>query len=139
MARGKKCAGILVQLHDETAIVAGIGINVNHLQFPADLADNATSLRLVTGQEQSREKLLVAVIESIDVFCDMLITQGKEAILRAFEEASSFVRGRRVIVDQGGERLEGTTEGLNSAGFLVLRQNSGKRTLILAGGVRPAN
>jgi BirA family biotin operon repressor/biotin-[acetyl-CoA-carboxylase] ligase len=137
MARGKKCAGILVQLHDD-AIVAGIGVNVNHLLFPSDLTSTATSLRLITGREQSREKLLVALIQSIDTYCEMLTTQGKEAILRAFEAASSFVRGRRVVVDQGGKRLEGTTEGLDPTGFLVLRENGGKRTLILAGGVRSA-
>ena len=37
MLDGKKCAGILVQLVDGKAI-AGIGINVNHTEFPPDLA-----------------------------------------------------------------------------------------------------
>ncbi|HUS08681.1 MAG TPA: biotin--[acetyl-CoA-carboxylase] ligase [Bryobacteraceae bacterium] len=137
MLRKKKCAGILVQLHEQ-AIVAGIGINVNQTEFPEELQGTATSIRMVTGKEHCREKLLVALIESVDSFTDMLVHQGKEAILRAFEAGSSFVRGRRVIVDQGGERIEGTTEGLDRAGFLVLREVGGKRTVVLAGGVRAA-
>jgi hypothetical protein len=34
--------------------------------------------------------------------------------------------------------LEGTTEGLDAQGFLLLRTLDGKRVTILAGGVRPA-
>ncbi len=49
MLDGKKCAGILVQLVDGKAI-AGIGINVNHTEFPPDLAAEATSLRIVCGR-----------------------------------------------------------------------------------------
>ena len=53
-------------------------------------------------------------------------------------QVSSYVRGRRVVVDQGNAMVEGTTEGLNASGFLILRKDDGQRTLILAGGVRPA-
>jgi hypothetical protein len=43
-----------------------------------------------------------------------------------------------VTVEQDGVVLEGVTDGLNAAGFLILREDNGKRTVILAGGVRPA-
>ena len=42
----KKTAGILAQLI-EPAAIAGIGVNVNHTVFPENLADEATSLRLM--------------------------------------------------------------------------------------------
>jgi hypothetical protein len=45
------------------------------------------------------------------------------------------VQGRRVIVDT----MEGVTDGLDPSGFLYLRRPDGARTLILAGGVRPAD
>jgi BirA family biotin operon repressor/biotin-[acetyl-CoA-carboxylase] ligase len=130
---GRKCAGILVQLHD-AVLVVGIGVNVNHSSFPPELAHVATSLRIATGREHSREQLLEALLDSIDDHVDTLLTTGKEAVLRAFAEASSYVSGRRVIVDQH----EGTTEGLDPQGFLILRQDDGSRTLVLTGGVRPA-
>ena len=45
----RKCAGILAQLQDDV-LLAGIGINVNHMEFPPDIAHLATSLRLATGR-----------------------------------------------------------------------------------------
>lgn len=137
LSRGRKCAGILAQLH-EGALLAGVGINVNHTSFPEELADVATSLRLTTGREQDRERLLDAVIAAIDTWLEILIREGTEPVLRAFTQVSSYVRGRRVVVDLGDRQLLGTTDGLDPQGFLVLRQDNGSRTVILAGGVRPA-
>lgn len=133
---GKKCAGILTQLHDE-AVIAGIGINVNQSEFPRELQGTATSLRLVTRMSQSREALLGSLLESIDTYTKMLETEGRKAILEAFTHASSYVRGRRVVVDQGGATIQGVTEGLDPSGFLIVRKDDGRATLILAGGVRP--
>ena len=130
---GRKCCGILTQLHG-TAIVAGIGINVNHSGFPPEISRLATSLRLVTGREYSRETLLGNLASAVETFTDILVHDGKQVLLRLFENASSYVRGRRVIVDNS---LTGTTAGLDSHGFLVLKRDDGFETLVLAGGVRP--
>jgi BirA family biotin operon repressor/biotin-[acetyl-CoA-carboxylase] ligase len=134
---GKKCAGILVQLVDGV-LITGIGINVNHTAFPHDLAPIATSLRQATGREHDADKLLDALIGSIDDHIQRLMVNGRDPVLRAFSQASSYVRGRRVIVEQNGTDLTGITDGLDPQGFLKLREDSGRRTLILAGGVRPA-
>jgi BirA family transcriptional regulator, biotin operon repressor / biotin---[acetyl-CoA-carboxylase] ligase len=133
---GKKCAGILARAENQ-AIIAGIGINVNHESFPVEISDLATSLRLA-GASVKREDLLVGLARAIDDVGDILMDQGADAILRAFTHASSYVSGRRVRVDQDGVMLEGTTYGLDSAGFLRLQQDNGTVTTILAGGVRPA-
>jgi len=61
-----------------------------------------------------------------------------EEILRLFTRASSYVSGRRVVVDQPGGIVEGVTAGMNSSGYLVVRRDNGTDTLILAGGVRAA-
>jgi BirA family biotin operon repressor/biotin-[acetyl-CoA-carboxylase] ligase len=66
------------------------------------------------------------------------MVNGRDPVLRAFSQASSYVRGRRVVVEQNGTDLTGITDGLDPQGFLILREDSGRRTLILAGGVRPA-
>ena len=129
----RKVAGILVQLHDR-AVVAGIGINVNQSEFPEDVAAIATSIRLAAGREQSREQLLIALLDEIDTHCAVLVQHGAPAILRMFEHASSYTVGRRVIVD---EMVTGTTAGLTDAGFLKLRTDSDTEQVIFAGGVRP--
>jgi BirA family biotin operon repressor/biotin-[acetyl-CoA-carboxylase] ligase len=135
LVNGRKCAGILVQLIDGVLII-GIGINVNHALFPTELAEIATSLRIATGREHSRDLLLNKLIGAIDEHLATLMRSGKDAVLRAFTSASSYVRGRRVITE--GE-VKGTTDGLDPQGFLILRRDDGRRTLILAGGVRPCS
>jgi BirA family biotin operon repressor/biotin-[acetyl-CoA-carboxylase] ligase len=133
MSGTKKLAGILVQLVDGAA-VAGIGINVNQTSFPAELAGQAASLRMVRGREVSPTGVFVALLRAVDTF----IAEPPEAILRLFTHASSFVTGRRVTVDMPDGAITGATAGLNSDGFLIVRKDDGTDTLVIAGGVRAA-
>jgi BirA family biotin operon repressor/biotin-[acetyl-CoA-carboxylase] ligase len=132
----KKCAGILAQLEGE-AVVAGIGINVNHTAFPSEIESTATSLRLAGKRGVAREDLLVALLEEIDVCCKILTTKGAPAILELFTRHSSYAQGRRVCVEREGAIIQGTTCGVDASGFLVVREDNGRETTILAGGVRP--
>lgn len=130
---GKKVAGILVQLIENHA-VAGIGVNVNHTSFPPDLAPIATSIRLHAGREFATTDLLINLLRSVDSF----LAFTPDTILRLFTRASSYAEGRRVVVHQPDGVIEGTTMGLDASGFLMVRQDDGTVTLILAGGVRAA-
>jgi BirA family biotin operon repressor/biotin-[acetyl-CoA-carboxylase] ligase len=129
MLAGKKVAGILVQ-----NAIAGIGINVNHTSFPAELASEATSLCLHTGAPVSLTGIILALLPAIDTFVEL----DKDTILRLFARASSYAAGRRVTVAQPDGIIEGTTVGLDPAGFLIVRKDDGADTLIVAGGVRAA-
>jgi BirA family biotin operon repressor/biotin-[acetyl-CoA-carboxylase] ligase len=129
MLAGKKVAGILVR-----NAIAGIGINVNHTSFPAELASDATSLRLHTGARVSSTGILLHLLPAIDAFVEL----DTDTILRLFASASSYAAGRRVTVAQPDGIIEGTTAGLDPAGFLIVRQDDGTDTLIVAGGVRAA-
>ncbi len=132
----KKCAGILAQLEGE-AVVAGIGINVNHTAFPSEIASMATSLLLAGKRGVTREDLLVTLLEEIDACCKILTMEGAPAMLQLYTRHSSYARGRRVRVERDGAIIEGTTCGVDASGFLVVREDNGKETTILAGGVRP--
>jgi BirA family transcriptional regulator, biotin operon repressor / biotin---[acetyl-CoA-carboxylase] ligase len=138
LMESRKCAGILTVL-EGSAIIAGIGINVNHSSFPAELNPIATSLRIASGRTQSRERLLVEVLASVDAYCDLLESEGRGPVIETFARASSYVSGRRVSVDQDGSVLHGTTAGLDHSGFLILRGDDGRSSLIVAGGVRPCS
>jgi BirA family biotin operon repressor/biotin-[acetyl-CoA-carboxylase] ligase len=129
MLAGKKVAGILVR-----NAIAGIGINVNHTSFPAELASDATSLRLHTGAPVSSTGILLHLLPAIDAFVEL----DTDTILRLFASASSYAAGRRVTVAQPDGIIEGTTAGLDPAGFLIVRKDDGTDTLIVAGGVRAA-
>jgi BirA family transcriptional regulator, biotin operon repressor / biotin---[acetyl-CoA-carboxylase] ligase len=133
MLADRKMAGILVQAVGRNAI-AGIGINVNHTEFPSDVASLATSLRLALGHPVQREEILLALLPAIDT----IVAQEKSAILKSFTHLSSYASGLRVQVAQPDGTIEGTSAGLNPDGFLIVRQDDGTDTLILAGGVRAA-
>ena len=133
MLNEKKTAGILVQLHG-SAVVAGIGINVNQTAFPDDVTSIATSIAKETKRTQSREALLIRLLEEIETHGQIIVDQGIPAILSMFEQTSTYAKGRRVIID---ETITGTTNGLTPEGFLKLITNEGKDHVVLAGGVRP--
>jgi BirA family transcriptional regulator, biotin operon repressor / biotin---[acetyl-CoA-carboxylase] ligase len=137
----KKFCGILTEMNAEVTrvryIVVGIGINVNQATFHKELADQATSLRIATGTEGSRVELAAALLKSLDreirnLFGDSAARQG---VLSRFTECSSWVRGRRVCVTDNGTTIEGTTEGLDDRGFLLVRTEQGVQT-VLSGTVR---
>ncbi len=133
MLDDRKVGGILVQLVDGKAI-GGIGINVNHTVFPPELAGEATSLRLHANREFRRAEILDALRTAIPFYAG----EDAETIVRLFTNASSYATGRRVTVQQPDGVIDGTTAGLDSDGFLIVRKDDGTDTLILAGGVRAA-
>src|SRR6185436_7554529 len=100
MAGNRKTAGILAQLVDSAAI-AGIGVNVNQQVFPANLAEEATSLRIESGKEQSRAQLLIALLPAVDRHVQLLVEEGPSAILDRFSTHSTYATGKRVTVRQG--------------------------------------
>ena len=80
------CAtGILCQTAD-SAVVAGIGVNVNQQAFPPELAATATSLRMISGGPHSREDLLVELARSVDSYANLLVEQGADRVLRLYAE-----------------------------------------------------
>jgi BirA family biotin operon repressor/biotin-[acetyl-CoA-carboxylase] ligase len=137
---GKKVCGILTEMSSEATsvryIVAGIGLNVNHSDFPPELQHIATSLRMVTGREWSRIELCAALLKTLDrEYKNLASNRDSHAdILRRFQERSCSVRGREVWIEEHPE-LAGVTEGLDSRGFLRLRTNDGVKT-VYSGTVR---
>ena len=128
MLNDRKVAGIMVQ-SAESALIAGIGVNVNQEAFPVELKDIATSLRIESGGKHSKDALLDQIIaESL-----RYVRLNTPGILRRFEERSSYVRGRAVEVDG---RIQGITAGMDENGFLLIQTASGIEKIV-AGGVRP--
>jgi len=128
---GRKLAGILVQ-SAEGALIAGIGLNVNQSEFPANIAAIATSLKLETGREHSRDALADRIIAESLRYSALLTEKGKSEIVRRFEECSTWPRGKTVEVEGG---ISGITAGLDENGFLLV-QTPQRLETIIAGGVR---
>lgn len=144
----KKCGGILVETGTNPGTparlryaVIGIGINVNHDIFPAELAPLATSLRIESGAAASREALLANLLLALDAEITLLEAELHDAprgtpLLERFAAVSSWVKGMRVRVDEDGG-YTGETVGLDRKGFLLVQGDDGIRHTVLSGGVRP--
>jgi BirA family transcriptional regulator, biotin operon repressor / biotin---[acetyl-CoA-carboxylase] ligase len=138
LARKKVC-GILTEISADREqlrfAVIGVGINVNQLLFPPEIAHLATSLQIETGKTWSRTELLIALLQSVQAeYRRALEPGGNEILVRGVESISSYARNKRVQVDEAGG-YEGLTDGLDASGFLRVRTAQGVRT-VLSGGVR---
>ena len=143
LVHGKKVCGILTELNAEVTrvrhAVVGIGINSGQEHFPEELQPLATSLFLAAGHPIARQSLLLALLQSLDREVRALtastdITAAAQNIREQLEANSSWIRGKRVRVDENGG-FTGTTAGLDARGFLQVKTPGGLRT-VLSGGVR---
>ena len=132
----RKVAGIMVQGEADAALIAGIGVNVNQSEFPAELRDIATSLRRETKREFSKETVLGRVVAESLKYAALLAESGKCPILDRFEKHSGYVNGKSVVVDAPGGEISGVTAGLDENGYLRVRTARGMETIV-TGGVRP--
>ncbi len=143
MFKDRKFGGILTEMNAEATrvryAVAGIGINVNHGRFPQELHESATSLRLESDRLVSRQALLIAILQAIHSELKQLLQPGSfpratDSILKRLQKKSSWIRGKRVMVNEAGG-YTGVTAGLDALGFLRVETGDGMRT-VLSGGVR---
>jgi BirA family biotin operon repressor/biotin-[acetyl-CoA-carboxylase] ligase len=141
----RKFGGILTEMNAEATqvryAVVGIGINVNHGKFPPELHDDATSLRLESDRIVSRQELLIAILQGMHSEIKALMQPGSlpratGSILKRLDKKSSWIRGKRVMVNEAGG-YTGVTAGLDALGFLRVETDAGLRT-VLSGGVREA-
>jgi BirA family biotin operon repressor/biotin-[acetyl-CoA-carboxylase] ligase len=139
----KKFCGILTELNAEVTrvrhLVVGIGINIHQERFPDALSRQATSLRIETGKHWLRQEILIALLKALHREALALEAPGHLAaathsILDRLVQSSTWIRGKRVQVDEAGG-YPGVTAGLDARGFLLVETADGLRT-VLSGGVR---
>jgi BirA family biotin operon repressor/biotin-[acetyl-CoA-carboxylase] ligase len=116
---GRKVAGVLIEARPEDGwAVIGVGINVatEPSEFPSALQATATSL----GSD-------ITVAETIDALNERLgywVAAEESEVLEAFRERDAL-RGRGISWDDG----EGTAEGVDEQGNLVVATDSGEVSL----------
>ena len=119
-ADGRKLAGILAEARPQEGwAVLGIGLNVTTEEFPPELRDSATSLRL-EGAEADPEEILEALVAALD----RRLRDDREAILAAWRERDGL-KGRQVRWADG----EGTAAGIDDSGALLVETEDGLVTL----------
>ncbi len=139
LVNGKKVCGMLTEMQAELdrlhKVVLGIGINVNHREMPEELRAIATSLAIEGGQSYSRIQVLAALLQELEHYYRLLLSEGNSAITRRWAAASSYAQGKRVRIKTQAGEFPATTTGLDSTGALKVRYDSGKEELLVAGEV----
>lgn len=130
----RKFCGILTELSAEldkiNFVILGVGINANHTQkdFPKDLRNVATSLRIEKGEQIPRVAFLKRFLEKFE----KIYLQYKKTGLLTFREEClrhSYLLGKKIKILVGSEVLEGKAENLDDSGALILRTKEGLKTI----------
>jgi len=122
---GRKCAGVLVEARPQDGwAVIGVGLNVSiePNEFPEELRETATSL----GAAATVNGALQALNESLKRWT----RADPQEVLAAFRERDAL-RGRQIAWDGGN----GTAEGIDERGNLLVATGSGEQVSLGAGEV----
>ena len=134
IVNNRKFCGILTELSAEldkiNFVILGVGINVNHTErdFPKNLRNIATSLRIEKGEQVSRVDFLKRFLEKFE----KIYLQYKKTGLLTFKDEClrhSYLLGKKIKIQVGSEILEGKAENLDDNGALILRTKEGLKTI----------
>jgi len=135
----RKICGILAEAIETPAgraVIVGIGINLTHDAYPAEIANVATSISEATGRAVEREAILASLLRWLSHWYSLLNEPaGAESIVNAWSNRSSYAFGKLVQVSNGDEKWQGTTSGIELDGALRLSTEDGEIRLVRAGDV----
>jgi BirA family biotin operon repressor/biotin-[acetyl-CoA-carboxylase] ligase len=141
-SRRRKVAGILTEMATtgERAlhVVVGVGLNVNGIDFPPEIADRATSLRRAAGGEPlDRAPLLAAFLNRLEPMLMDFDRHGPAVAVAAFEAHAALPAPCRVSAPgRPDQRLTGTALGVDPDGALRLRDETGHIHRVLSGEIQ---
>jgi BirA family transcriptional regulator, biotin operon repressor / biotin---[acetyl-CoA-carboxylase] ligase len=130
LINGKKMTGILTELQAEPdrvkAIILGIGMNVNQDEedFPEELKEIATSLKIACGKHIDRAKLAAEILGFIELYTKMYEKHGFGPI-KLLWEGYSNTAGKRIRAVMLNETIEGIALGISEDGLLELKLDDG--------------
>jgi BirA family transcriptional regulator, biotin operon repressor / biotin---[acetyl-CoA-carboxylase] ligase len=137
LINGKKVAGVLTELSAEldriNYVIIGIGININHevKDFPVELADKATSLRIEQGCSVNRVRLVQEILQQLEKRYLQFLKGGLKEQLKPIKDFSSILTSR-ISIQHDNKTLVGTAIDIDVDGALIV--SVGKRTLRLSSG-----
>ena len=135
----KKVCGILTEMNLDASqiddVIIGVGINVNTIEFPRELADKATSLCLEIGREINREDLLKQILQEFqNRYEDFTKIQDLSLIQEEYNQML-INRGREILVLEPGREYQAQAIGINEVGELLVEKDDGSVEGVLAGEV----
>ena len=136
LLNGKKIAGVLCENHSTQtpAVIIGIGINVNHSQFPSEIKDIATSLKLETGLKINRTSLIKNLIIQLDFQYNELKNNEIKILLERWCHNTDLF-GKTITINKGNQKITGKALRLDMLGRLVIADKSGNELVLDSGEV----
>lgn len=138
LIEGKKVAGILTEMSSDmdgiNYVVTGIGINVNNEDFPEELKETATSLKLVCGKNIDRLEVLTEFLSDFEEYYRYLEAGEFKNVLQEWRVLCCNL-GRRVKIAGRNFALEGIALDVDDDGALLVKSESGTVERILSGDV----
>lgn len=137
-AGGKKLCGILTEASVDVEqggleyAIVGMGINVQNVTFPKNLADVATSVKMESGKSVSRSQLAAEILNCLE---ECLETIRDKSFLEEYRRRSNVI-GTRIEVTHNEISEEMDCIGIDEIGRLLVRLDSGEEKALTSGTVR---
>ncbi|MBD5138826.1 MAG: biotin--[acetyl-CoA-carboxylase] ligase [Ruminococcus sp.] len=137
-ASGKKLCGILTEASVDVEqggleyAIVGMGINVQNVTFPKNLADIATSVRMETDKPVSRSVLAAEILNCLE---ERLETIKDKSFLDEYRRRSNVI-GNRIEVTHNDISEEMDCIGIDEIGRLLVRLDSGEEKALTSGTIR---
>lgn len=138
----KKAGGILTEMQMRENripdVIVGIGLNVNlsDADFPETLVNKATSLRIETGECQSRPRLAAEILNAYEPLYLEYLKSGQLGRTLAICRKHSEVIGKEVILEgMRGSRQLARVLDLGPKGELIAELENGEILSVFSGEV----
>ncbi|GGG58489.1 biotin--[acetyl-CoA-carboxylase] ligase [Paenibacillus radicis (ex Gao et al. 2016)] len=134
---GKKISGILLESTAEDArlryVIAGVGISVNlaSSDYPEEMQERVTSLRIASGERLSREAVIAAFMLEWEQLYTLYQAEGFAPVVTLWEALSvSLNKPARLTTPQG--IIDGTPVALDESGAIAVRLEDGNVVLVFS-------
>lgn len=139
LIEGKKVAGILIECSLECDtnnvenVVVGVGINVNNQNFPKELKDKVTSLRIETGNEINRKNLICNILEEMEkLICDQRYIFNRKKNISDYCYYFKFLN-KNILVSTNNRKISGKLVDINEKGGIVVLKENNKKEVFYNG------
>jgi BirA family biotin operon repressor/biotin-[acetyl-CoA-carboxylase] ligase len=134
--KDKKICGILCELalniSEKPAVIIGIGVNVNRMDFPDNISNASASIRQIIGREYDIDILARNILSEIkNILDDFRGIPVPENLLN--EWISQSAPGEEISYDNDGVSEKGYIKGINSDGTLIIKNSATGNELIYSG------
>lgn len=139
VAGARKLCGILTEMSTEMNVinylVIGVGINANTEEFPPQLSEVASSLRMELGKKVKRAEVICCCLKQFEKYYRIFMEKEDLSDLREEYEGRLAGYGCQVRVLAPGNEYIGVSRGINERGELLVEREDGTLEAVYAGEV----